>query len=296
MKWRKLGLIYAQTAHGPYLATHATNPLPIQMDSDVFRIFYSSRDSYNRSSIGAIDYNMRRLRVKSQLGLQVRHKAGSYYSDGISVGDYYYSNGSCYILFMGWQVSSEKHWTGSIGRIKVSPDFELQVEDAPFVTIDDFDAVSLSYPCILKKEQFYMYYGSTYTWNAGNDEMIHVINCAVSENGEQWKKLGLAIPFELNVAQAFSRPTVVCDKIFRMWYSYRGGDGKLYRIGYAESKDGIAWERKDYDVGIDVSGYGWDSEMICYPYVFDHEGERYMLYNGNGYGKTGFGLAILEKD
>ena len=46
---------------------------------------------------------------------------------------------------------------------------------------------------------------------------------------------------------------------------------------------------------IDVSNDGWDSEMICYPYVFDHKGKRYMLYNGNDYGKKGFGLAILIK-
>ena len=47
-------------------------------------------------------------------------------------------------------------------------------------------------------------------------------------------------------------------------------------------------------MGMDVSPNGWDSEMICYPYVFDHGRNRYMLYNGNGYGKTGFGLAVLE--
>ena len=38
----------------------------------------------------------------------------------------------------------------------------------------------------------------------------------------------------------------------------------------------------------------WDSEMICYPYVFEHKDDLYMLYNGNDYGKTGFGLAVLE--
>jgi hypothetical protein len=43
-----------------------------------------------------------------------------------------------------------------------------------------------------------------------------------------------------------------------------------------------------------VSDQGWDAEMIEYPFILDHQGERYMLYNGNGYGKTGFGLAILE--
>jgi hypothetical protein len=34
--------------------------------------------------------------------------------------------------------------------------------------------------------------------------------------------------------------------------------------------------------------------MIEYPFVFDHGGARYMLYNGNGYGRSGVGLAVLE--
>jgi hypothetical protein len=76
-----------------------------------------------------------------------------------------------------------------------------------------------------------------------------------------------------------------------MWYSYRGSS---YRIGYAESDDGVAWVRKDEEAGIDVSPDGWDSEMIEYPCVFDHAGSRYMLYNGNGYGATGIGLAELS--
>ena len=76
-----------------------------------------------------------------------------------------------------------------------------------------------------------------------------------------------------------------------MWYSYRG---VAYRIGYAESENGIQWKRKDDLAGIDVSPDGWDSEMIEYPFIFDHKGSRYMIYNGNGYGKTGFGLAVME--
>ena len=92
---------------------------------------------------------------------------------------------------------------------------------------------------------------------------------------------------------AISRPSVLKeDGLYKMWYSYRG---QSYRIGYAESTDGLYWERKDEEAGIDASKSGWDSEMIEYPYVFDHKGERYMLYNGNGYGKTGIGLAVLER-
>ena len=78
-----------------------------------------------------------------------------------------------------------------------------------------------------------------------------------------------------------------------MWYCYRGRDF-AYRIGYAESEDAIRWCRRDVEAGISASQGGWDSEMICYPYIFDHKGERYMLYNGNGYGASGIGLAVLE--
>jgi hypothetical protein len=76
-----------------------------------------------------------------------------------------------------------------------------------------------------------------------------------------------------------------------MWYACRG---ETYRIGYAESADGLSWKRHDAQAGIDVSEEGWDSEMIAYPWVFDHGGRRYMLYNGNGYGETGIGLAVLD--
>jgi hypothetical protein len=90
-----------------------------------------------------------------------------------------------------------------------------------------------------------------------------------------------------------SRPCVIKEQgLYKMWYSYRGDS---YRIGYAESTDAKAWIRKDEAVGIDVSREGLDSEMICYPYVFDHQGKRYMFYNGNAYGRTGFGLAVLEE-
>jgi hypothetical protein len=78
---------------------------------------------------------------------------------------------------------------------------------------------------------------------------------------------------------------------WRMWYSFRG---QAYRIGYAESDDGRRWRRQDHLAGLDVAASGWDSEMIEYPFVFDHDGQRFMLYNGNAYGGSGFGLAVQE--
>jgi hypothetical protein len=75
-----------------------------------------------------------------------------------------------------------------------------------------------------------------------------------------------------------------------MWFSARGA---AYHIGYAESHDGVSWERDDERAGIGSSGE-WDSEMQAYPAVFDDEGKRYLLYNGNGYGRTGVGWAVAS--
>ena len=50
----------------------------------------------------------------------------------------------------------------------------------------------------------------------------------------------------------------------------------------------------DDRVGIDVSTSGWDSEMIEYAYVFDLNGDRFMIYNGNDFGRTGLGYARLQ--
>lgn len=77
-----------------------------------------------------------------------------------------------------------------------------------------------------------------------------------------------------------------------MWYSYV--DTSSYKIGYAESQNGLDWRRKDEEVGIFLSDNGWDSDCMAYPCVFVHNDKRYMLYSGNTLGKEGIGLAVHE--
>jgi len=85
-----------------------------------------------------------------------------------------------------------------------------------------------------------------------------------------------------------------------MWFAYRGSfdfrDGEdSYRIGYAESKDAVKWNRMDDRSGIKFSESGWDSKMQTYPNVIEHKGRKLLFYNGNGFGKTGIGYAV-DKD
>lgn len=300
--WRKLGRLYdpqARQRH-PKLATHAANPLPVALGGDMYRVFFSGRDARNRSSVGAVDIDVARLRVVEEHHAPVflHGPAGSFHADGVSLGNCYTAAGRRYILFMGWQVHGQAHWRGDIGRLVLGQDLSLHLDgDGPFLGSDAMDPVSLSYPWVQPVAGgFRLWYGSTVTWDAGNGEMLHVIKAASSADGDTWHKEGQSIPAVVGVAQAFSRPTVAVGRSggYEMWFSFRSGGGEPYRIGKAVSEDGRNWRLELAQAGITVSPDGWDSEMIAYPLVFDHEGQRFMLYNGNGYGKSGFGLAVLE--
>ena len=301
--WKKLGNIFMPNENNrhPKLISHAANPLPVHLDGDVYRVFYSGRDEKNRSSVGAVDINFSKLKVVNDhyLPFFEHSPKENFFSNGVSIGNVYNVNGIRYMLFMGWHNAENGHWRGYIGRLILTPELTLELDSSsPFLACDKTDPISLSYPWVLPLPEggFKMWYGSTLTWDAGNGEMLHVIHQASSDDGHNWYRSGLAVPFELGRAQAFSRPTIVQNKNndFGMWFSYRSGSGEKYRIGFARSENGMDWKLDLDNAGIDVSVTGWDSEMIEYPFVFDHDGRRFMLYNGNGYGKTGFGLAELS--
>jgi hypothetical protein len=302
MIWKKLGQIYSPNCLHPKLVSHAANPLAIWLRDDVYRVFFGGRDAQNRSSVGFVDVDIIKrsvVYIKDQPVFE-HGVEDSFYSHGVSVGNCYEVDGRRYILFMGWQCPQGEHWRGDIGRLLLEDDKTLRLDDnKPLMSIDSIDKVSLSYPWVHQESDgnYLMWYGSTVTWDSGNGEMLHVINYASSTNGHCWQRHGLAIPYQIGTAQAFSRPTVMGSirDGYDMWFSYRSGAGEKYRIGYASSQDGKHWKLRLNEVGIDVSTSGWDREMIEYPFVFDHKGQRYMLYNGNGHGQTGFGLAILDQ-
>jgi hypothetical protein len=300
--WTKLGRIYDAPPLHEKLLSHAANPLAVPLDGDVFRVFFSGRDAQNRSSVGHFDVDLASrsvLRVCSQPDF-VHGPENSFHSHGVSIGNCYVAGGTRYMLFMGWHIPPGEHWRGEIGRLVVGPDLTLSLErEAPFIPLSASDPVSLSYPWVIGDEQtdFRMWYGSTREWDAGNGEMLHVIRQARSEDGHHWRSDGPDLPAPLGIAQAFSRPTLVDDAPGRgrMWFSYRSGSGQAYRIGEAAAGEADGeWSLLPGPQGIDVSSEGWDSEMIEYPFVFARRGRLYMLYNGNGFGRSGIGLAVAE--
>jgi hypothetical protein len=200
------------------------------------------------------------------------------------------------LYYIGWNVGASVPFRNALG-VAISRDggetFE-KYSRGPILDRSVFDPCFVASACVLAEDgRWRMWYLSCIGWETVSGKLQHRyhIKHAESADGYEWRRMGrVCIDFRSPAEYAISRPTVLRDgDRYRMWYSYRG---ESYRIGYAESDDGLEWTRKDDEAGIDVSAEGWDSAMIEYPHVIRHQGRRYMFYNGNDYGRTGIGLAI----
>lgn len=290
MKWRRLGHVFAPDGTHPRMRTHAALPTVLRVGADHWRVYYSARDEANRSSVGFVDLDPRqptRPVTVCAAPILAPGDAGQFDADGVSVSCAVVRSGQVYLYYLGWNLH-----TGNTIGLAVSKDggvtFRKQI-----VGIGEQDPHTLSYPWVAGSEGGWeMWYGSDLRPRAGTDDMEHVLKHAASSDGIAWSRNGRVVLGLKAGEVGLSRPCVLQeDGRYRMWYSHRG---LQYRIGYADSADGEHWTRRDEIAGIQPSGSGWDADAVCYPCVFEHRGEQYLLYNGDGYGRTGFGIAVLE--
>ena len=304
MRWRKLGQVFAPDNNFPWLVSHAANPFAVNTGGGLFRVYFTGRDTQSRSNIGALTIDMEDSFKVTELfpePIITPGEPGIFDDSGTAMGYYIEIRQVPHIYYLGWNLKKTVPWLNTIGLAKFDAAtcrFQ-KTSRAPVMDRSDEDPFSISYPSILFENGVYrMWYGSNLQWGALQHEMNHVFKYAESEDGINWKRSGRVVVDLMHPNEyALSKPFVIKKEgTYHMWYSYRGnGAVETYRIGYAGSVDGMNWQRKDDEAGIDVSAEGWDSEMICYPCIFDYNNNTYMLYNGNGYGRTGFGIAILEK-
>jgi len=155
-------------------------------------------------------------------------------------------------------------------------------------------------------DRFHMWYIFGTEWSrvaeGQSPDRVYKIAHATSEDGISWAREGRQIvSSQLGSSECQALPTVayvdghyVMMFCFRSQFGFRDGRDGAYRIGCATSQDLTNWTRQE-DAGIDVSREGWDSEMQCYPSIFECDGVVYLLYNGNQFGRNGFGVAVLER-
>ena len=168
----------------------------------------------------------------------------------------------------------------------------------PFLVCDAFVSIF--------EDKYHMWYIYGTKWiidpKDNSSQRVYKIAYASSNDGIAWDRDSKQIISDkLNEDECQALPTVIYfNNRYHMFFCFREAIGFReirdcgYRIGYAFSDDLRNWTRNDESVGIHVSNEGWDSDMLCYPHVFLCNGRIYMLYNGNEFGRLGFGIAVLE--
>ncbi len=303
MTWTPLGRIFSPQGQAPWMMTHASLPLAQLLQQDRVRVYFASRDDRNRSHVGALEFalgsldqviDLRLDPVLSPGPLGCFDDHGVYPSSLVAVGS------RLYLYYIGWNPGARPPLFYSSIGLAVSDDHGKtfhRLRPDPIMARSRFDPCLVTSPCVVHEDsRWRMWYVSGFKWEEGAAglESYYHIKYAESEDGVEWRREGrVAIdlrPGERNIA----RPTVLReeDGTWRMWYSFNEGTG--YRIGSAESVDGLEWVRHPEAVDVPRSVDGWDSDAQAYPWVFDCSGQRYLLYNGNGFGRDGFGLAIGE--
>jgi hypothetical protein len=310
MRWEKQRFIYAPNRRHFWNQSHAQLPVVDVTTGEIWRIYYATRDASSHSFTSFIDVaagQPERVLFESERPVLPFGKLGAFDEHGIMPACVVSVGAEKYLYYVGWSQKRSVPFQNAIG-LAISRDGGVTFEkysDGPLLGANVVDPYFTGTICVLPDGGFYRaYYLSCVEWTvvAGRPEPAYVLKYAESQDGIRWDRSGhIAIAFkDDDEGGLVSAAVIKLDGRYRMWFGYRKRleyrerSDAAYRIGYAESVDGVNWSREDAASGIEPSDAGWDSEMISYPYVLPVGRKVYMFYNGNGFGRTGFGYAVLS--
>jgi hypothetical protein len=297
-----MGLIYAPDGSQPWAKSHAMLPTPLDMGDGRLRVYVAFVDENTVGRIGYVDVDARDpsrvLAISKEPALDIG-EPGAFDDNGVNpcsivrVGDeiwmYYVGYQLAvhvrYLLFSGLAISRDGGATfqrHSRAPILDRSDSELLLRSAPHVTPGG------------PPWQMWYVAGDQHISAGGTTRPNYNIHFIESDDGIHWPTKGdISISLK-DDEYGLGRPFIATwDDRPRMFYSVRSHSGG-YRLGFAELDGDRTWVRRDDNVGIEISDLGWDSEMLIWAAIISTEYGTYLFYNGNGYGETGFGYAILE--
>lgn len=306
MKWTKSGRIYnASGLHG-FDETHCHKPTPLLVDENTLRVYFGTRDNRNRTRTTFIDldaHDLSRVKYIHDRPVIDLGKIGAFDDSGANVCAIVDDGDTVLMYYIGVNTSTTVHMRNAVG-IAVSHDrgFSFRrLYDGPVLDRTKDEPYYTGAAEVFREEGIWKcYYTSGNEWKMvnGKPEIDYQIKYATSNNGIDWQRDNLQVIQPENEFEVCARPSVWRkDGIYHMYFSrrsmagFRHDSAATYRAGYARSSDGLAWQRLDAEAGLPPSPSGWDSEGIAYPYHFELFGRELLFYNGNQFGRSGFGIA-----
>jgi hypothetical protein len=318
MKWKKLGKIFDPTRFDlpNDCVEFAQSPQALVFD-DFVRVYFSTRslDKSNGKYLSHIAFvdlrkNLRDIIAVSAHTVIDLGKRGCFDEHGIFPMNVLRHGELIFGYTSGVNRRMSVPVDGAIGlAVSCDQGFTFQrLGDGPVLS------ASLREPCLVA-DPFVAMFGNTFHmwhifgvgWKPALPEAapdrVYKIGHATSSDGVSWVKEDgrQVVANRLGADECQALPTVIAISgryhmffCYRQTHDFRTNRSRSYRIGHASSSDLDNWTRDDGQMNIEPSDEGWDSGMLCYPHVFECDGLVYLLYNGNEFGRHGFGLAVLE--
>jgi hypothetical protein len=301
--WRKLGQVYVAGGEHDWAVSHAFVPTALDL-GDRIRVYAAFRDGEGVGRVGWVDVAPKDprtvLAVSERPALDIG-EPGMFDDNGVTPLSVCEHDGGLRMYYAGWQLGTRVRYflfTGAAESRDGGETFE-RVSRVPVLDRSDAEPLTRTGACVRRGPggwQAWYAGGDSWTRHGDRDVPVYELRYLESGDGLAWGDEGqVCIDFAGPDEHGFGRPAVLEeDGLYRMWLSVRYLS-RGYRFGYAESPDGRSWTRMDERAGIDVSDSGWDSEMVAFASIVRRGEGAYLFYNGNGFGATGFGVAVTDR-
>lgn len=305
--WEKMGVVFDVQQNSTWMHSHASFPKALLM-KDRIRVFFTTRDANQRGRIAYFDADIndpaKVIHVSEDPVLDLG-EPGTFDDCGVTPSCALWHDDKVYLYYHGWnamQLTPHRLTTGLAISYDGGHTYK-RYSRAPLFDRTDQEPIFSNNPYVIKENNsWHMWYLNLEKWVPINNKLegLFTLYYAHSADGIEWRRDNVVAINKKYDLECISNASVIKENgIYKMWYSYRSvedfrqGSG-AYLVGYAESSDAKNWQRLDESVALQPAKEGWDSTMLSFPSVISLHDKYYMYYNGNGFGKTGVGLACLS--
>jgi hypothetical protein len=306
IRWRRLGFVYSPPGNVTWARTHAYCPTPLlSIDTYSIRVFCAFLDGDRIGRCGWVDVDAQDPRIILDVSVAPSldvGREGTFDEHGVTpLSVVRLSSGDIRLYYAGWQRGVGVRYSLFTGAAESSDGGTTfaRISEAPLLDRSDDELHTRTGGLVLHDGRtWHMWYagGSGWAADGATARPRYSLRYLRSDDGVNWPRHGVVClephPHELG----FGRPCILRrGGTLHMWYGRRSLSGE-YRLGYATSHDGLDWARDDRHAGLRLAATGkWDSEMIGLSSLLESPFGTYLFYNGNGYGATGFGVAVATE-
>jgi len=307
--WRRERLLVTPKPDHAWWHSHAQAPTILPLSDRLWRVYFAVRERQPRSHILCADIDpadgFRLLRIHPDPVLQLGAE-GTFDSGGMGPGCALMIDDQVYLYYTGLAPRCDIPHQLAIG-LAVSDDgvrFRRKCK-GPVLSTGPRDPLFASTPCVRQgKDGFEMWYASGTGWRRVGEawEPSYVIRHARSHDGIIWSlatELTLPSTAKIDYGQVRSWVLQGPDGL-HLWYSRRGSEFRApgdaaYRLMHTvlDGRSLSEWLPEPITFENPPREGDWDSWMQAYPCVARFRDDLVMFYNGDHFGRAGFGYARL---